>query len=184
MTGGCLSRRCMLDLGLTAAGAIVLPSPGNAASSRMAGPQLGDVFVSVANRRAVLTPDALRAGAAPILAWPMEPAGRLIRDGSRFNQVLLLRLPRTGTAPQSARVIAFSAICPHAGCIVSSWIGSRDVLLCPCHGSEYDPAAGGAVVAGPAPIPLPGLPLRITPETIMVAGPFSAVIGGHTGRTD
>src|SRR4029077_5752061 len=63
--------------------------------------------------------------AAPqLIAWPMEPATGLIRNGSRLNKVLLVRLnPATllGATRERAAdgVVAYSAICPHAGCEVS-----------------------------------------------------------------
>lgn len=42
---------------------------------------------------------------------------------------------------------AFSAVCTHAGCTVGYENG---VIICPCHGGEYDPKTG-AVIAGPPP---------------------------------
>src|SRR5687767_9328834 len=46
----------------------------------------------------------------------------------------------------AAGVRAFSAICTHQGCRVTSV--SDGAVRCPCHGSAFD-AATGAVVAGP-----------------------------------
>lgn len=48
-------------------------------------------------------------------------------------------------------VIAHSAICTHQGCTVGE---SGKQLACPCHGSVFN-AQTGAVVHGPAPLPLP-----------------------------
>ena len=48
-------------------------------------------------------------------------------------------------------VIAHSAICTHQGCTVGD---SGKQLACPCHGSVFN-AQTGAVVHGPAPLPLP-----------------------------
>jgi thiosulfate dehydrogenase [quinone] large subunit len=53
---------------------------------------------------------------------------------------------------------AFVTRCTHAACTVEL---SNGRLVCPCHGAVYDPAANGAVVAGPAPLPLPIIPLQI-----------------------
>ena len=54
--------------------------------------------------------------------------------------------------PQDDTVAAFSATCTHQGCTVA---GVQDgKITCPCHGSVFD-ASTGAVVAGPAPRPLP-----------------------------
>jgi thiosulfate dehydrogenase [quinone] large subunit len=44
--------------------------------------------------------------------------------------------------------VAFDAVCPHAGCTVA-YAQSARLIVCPCHGSEFD-AATGAVLQGPA----------------------------------
>jgi thiosulfate dehydrogenase (quinone) large subunit len=45
--------------------------------------------------------------------------------------------------------VAYDAVCPHAGCTVGYSAGAR-LIVCPCHGSEFDPTTG-AVVSPPAP---------------------------------
>ncbi len=45
--------------------------------------------------------------------------------------------------------VAYDAICPHAGCTVGYSAGAR-LIVCPCHGSEFDPTTGD-VVSPPAP---------------------------------
>lgn len=60
--------------------------------------------------------------------------------------------PATGAADIVIRasdgsLAAFSAVCTHAGCTVGYQSG---VIVCPCHGGEYDPRTG-AVIAGPPP---------------------------------
>jgi cytochrome b6-f complex iron-sulfur subunit len=54
--------------------------------------------------------------------------------------------------------VAYSAICTHQGCTVAYKNGQ---LACPCHGSVFDPADGAAVIAGPAPKPLPEIPVKV-----------------------
>jgi thiosulfate dehydrogenase (quinone) large subunit len=44
--------------------------------------------------------------------------------------------------------VAYDAICPHAGCTVGYSSGAN-LIVCPCHGSEFDPSTG-AVVSPPA----------------------------------
>jgi nitrite reductase/ring-hydroxylating ferredoxin subunit len=51
------------------------------------------------------------------------------------------------TQPKSGEFRAFSAICTHRGCTVSSV--SNGTINCPCHGSKYS-ITNAAVVAGPA----------------------------------
>jgi rieske iron-sulfur protein len=166
-----------MDLGLMAAAAVALPAA--AMPDPTVGPQLGDIFVSISDRAAPLRAEAIRLGAAPVLAWPMDRESGVVRDGARFNQVLLLRI----ATEESNEIVAFTAICPHAGCAVSDWVAQTSHLHCPCHGSEYDPAKNGIVVAGPSPFPLPSLPVKVVEGLVTVAGPFSARLGGHTSRT-
>jgi len=54
--------------------------------------------------------------------------------------------------------VAYSAVCTHQGCTVAYKDGQ---LACPCHGSIFDPANGGAVVNGPAQQPLPEIPVEV-----------------------
>jgi Rieske Fe-S protein len=56
------------------------------------------------------------------------------------------------TRDSGQTVHAFSAICTHQGCPVSSV--TDGAIVCPCHGSRFD-ATTGAVVTGPATRPLP-----------------------------
>ncbi len=44
--------------------------------------------------------------------------------------------------------VAYNAICPHAGCTVG-YSSAAHLIVCPCHGSEFDPNTG-AVVNPPA----------------------------------
>lgn len=44
-----------------------------------------------------------------------------------------------------------NAVCTHLGCVVP-WSAANNKFMCPCHGSQYAP--NGAVVRGPAPLPL------------------------------
>jgi len=58
----------------------------------------------------------------------------------------------------SGDFVAYSAVCTHQGCTVAYQNGQ---LACPCHGSVFDPANGAEVVAGPAPRPLPDIPVEV-----------------------
>lgn len=51
------------------------------------------------------------------------------------------------TQPTEGDVKAFTAICPHQGCLVSEV--KDNVIVCPCHGSLFS-AEDGSVLQGPA----------------------------------
>jgi cytochrome b6-f complex iron-sulfur subunit len=58
----------------------------------------------------------------------------------------------------SGDFVAYSAVCTHQGCTVAYKKGQ---LVCPCHGSLFDPADGAAVITGPAQEPLPEIPVKV-----------------------
>ena len=68
----------------------------------------------------------------------------------------------------NAGVFAYSATCTHQGCTVG-YNPAGKTLDCPCHGSTFDPANGGAVLGGPAPSPLPKYSVAIVGNSIVTA---------------
>ncbi|MCX4968486.1 Rieske (2Fe-2S) protein [Streptomyces sp. NBC_00654] len=70
------------------------------------------------------------------------------------------------TQPVAGDFKAFSAICTHAGCTVSSV--SDGTINCPCHGSRYA-ITDAAVEAGPAPRPLPAERITVSGGIIRTA---------------
>jgi len=70
------------------------------------------------------------------------------------------------TQPKSGTFKAFSAICTHQGCTVSTV--ENGTINCPCHGSQFA-IADGAVVAGPAPKPLPAKSIKVSGGSITAA---------------
>jgi Rieske Fe-S protein len=155
---------------------------------KTARPQVGDRFVFPPGAKAgqPVTPADLPLGGPFVLAYPMEPHTGVVRDGSRLNQVLLLRLdPATLSEETRAHVaegvVAYSAVCTHAGCDVAVWLQEVQRLKCPCHESEFDPRNGAQVVSGPAPRRLPMLPLKIVDGVVTVAGGFTSRVGFQQG---
>jgi thiosulfate dehydrogenase [quinone] large subunit len=50
--------------------------------------------------------------------------------------------------PSQGAFVAYNAVCPHAGCTVGYYGGSK-LIVCPCHGSVFNPT-DGSVESGPA----------------------------------
>ena len=150
-------------------------------------PKAGDLFVKSGDAsRTALAPGDIPLGAPQTLVWPMDPSNGTVRSGSRLNQVILLRLePDTLTAETRARaadgVVAYTSICTHTGCDVDDWQASERLLACQCHFSQFDPRDAAKVVDGPAPRPLPALPLKIVDGKLAVAQPFTAPVAFEKG---
>jgi rieske iron-sulfur protein len=149
-------------------------------------PKPGDLLVKAEEEATPLKPGDIEPGARPIVAWPMDPRSQTVRSGSRFNQLLLVRLdPDKLTAvTRSAAadgVVAYTVVCTHSGCDVDDWLADGQLLSCSCHSSMFDPKDGARVVDGPAPRPLPALPLRVMDGKLVVAGPFTARVGFEPG---
>ena len=147
-------------------------------------PQVGDLLVRAQGDQAgtLIALGDLKIGGPQVLAWAMDPVHKVVRDGSRLNQILLLRLdPSILESQTEARaadgVVAYSAICTHAQCPVTGWLTEKQVLHCPCHQSEYDPRHDATVVAGPAPRALAALPLKAADGKLQVAGLFVGRVG-------
>ncbi|WLA67766.1 ubiquinol-cytochrome c reductase iron-sulfur subunit [Bradyrhizobium diazoefficiens] len=152
-------------------------------------PQKGDVLVFTEGDQEgkLITAADLQAGGPPVHAWPKDPKTSVVRSASRLNEILVIRLDPAELDEQTrARavdgIIAYSAICAHAGCPVTAWVksdvGDKEVLKCMCHNSEYDPRAGAQVVFGPAPRRLAALPLAFAEGSLSVAGNFIGKVGG------
>jgi Rieske Fe-S protein len=93
------------------------------------------------------TSPSVRAG-DPIVDAAFIPAGFAFSFNlaETDKPALLVHLPDESWA-------AYEAVCTHKGCEVGYQLESRR-LGCPCHGSVFNPAQGGAVVQGPAQKPL------------------------------
>ena len=141
-----------------------------------AGPRIGQV----------ISPGDLLAGRPPLLVYPVDPSTHVVRDGSRLNQVLLVRLALDelddDTRTRSADgVVAYSGVCTHTGCDVTLWQAETRRFRCPCHDSEFDPRDRGRVVGGPAPRRLPQLPVKLVDDVIVAGGSFMSRPGFQPG---
>ncbi|MFC8592771.1 Rieske (2Fe-2S) protein [Streptomyces atroolivaceus] len=70
------------------------------------------------------------------------------------------------TQPAAGEFKAFSAVCTHAGCIVSSV--ADGTIDCACHGSRFS-IGDGAVEQGPATRPLPAERITVEGDSIRLA---------------
>jgi ubiquinol-cytochrome c reductase iron-sulfur subunit len=66
-------------------------------------------------------------------------------------------------------IVAYSKICTHVGCPAALYEHTTNHILCPCHQSTFNAAHGAKVIFGPAPRPLPQLPLATNSEGYLVA---------------
>jgi Rieske Fe-S protein len=96
------------------------------------------------------TPEAGQGGHGIVAGVSDIPVG-----GGKIDQDRRLVL----TQPAPGDFKAFSAVCTHQGCLVSTV--QNGIIRCACHGSEFS-AADGSVRSGPATKPLP--PRDITIE--------------------
>ena len=127
-----ISRRNALLAGAASAGALALAACGSGGSGAA-----GQTPTAAADSTLVAL-DSITVGEAVSAKLP---------DGSH---VIVAR-------PTAATAACFSAVCTHAGCTVKP---AGKQLHCPCHGSVYN-AATGAVISGPAPSPLPAVPVHV-----------------------
>ena len=146
-------------------------------------PKEGDMFVRMTDSTLTpITAEEFAIDAAQTIAWPFDPGERIVRNGSRLNQVLLLKLDpeklsRETKARSANGVVAYTAICTHSGCEVDQWLSDQQLLYCPCHDSKFDPKDGAKVVDGPAPRVLAALALSVVDGKLVVAKPFTSRVG-------
>ncbi|GGL69778.1 QcrA and Rieske domain-containing protein [Halocalculus aciditolerans] len=129
--------------------------------------------------------DAIEEGSGEMLTvFPEQEGGGALVTGK--TTTLLLRFSEgdfqepTNTDGTVQGYVAYSGVCTHAGCSVSQRSGPNNRNLhCPCHQSEFNPLQGCKVTGGPAPRPLPQLPIGFTEDgsLIMATGPFEGPIG-------
>jgi len=124
-------------------------------------PKKGDLLVVSEGERvgAVIAPDDVKVGEPPLHAWPKDPKTSVVRNGSRLNEILVIRLD-PGELDEETRsrsadgIVAYSVICTHAGFPVSEWVkagrrqGHSEMSLSQL---RVQPRESAQVVFGPAP---------------------------------
>lgn len=70
------------------------------------------------------------------------------------------------TQPTDGSIKAFTAVCPHQGCLVSEVVENE--IICPCHDSRFS-AIDGAVIQGPATEGLAAASVVVQGDSIVLA---------------
>ncbi len=65
--------------------------------------------------------------------------------------------------------VAYSKVCTHLGCPVGLYEQELELLVCPCHQSMFNVRNGAVPQFGPAPRPLPQLPLGYDSDGNLIA---------------
>jgi Rieske Fe-S protein len=164
---GSASRRSMLAgvglLGL--AGAVTACSAGSSSSST---PAAGTAPTAAGTTPAAAAPSSAAASSAAASGAPASAAADALTETSAIpvGSGKIFAGPKVVvTQPTAGQYKAFSAICTHLGCTVSQV--SNGTIDCPCHGSQYN-ITTGAVVAGPAPQPLPAKQIKVSGGSIFL----------------
>ncbi|HEX4435119.1 MAG TPA: Rieske (2Fe-2S) protein, partial [Acidimicrobiales bacterium] len=129
----------------------VAMSPGRSSGTTTPGtsPSTTTPAAPVAPSTSTTEPAGARIGLASDI--PLGGAGSFT-DPKSGDPALVLQLQR-------GQFVAFDAVCPHAGCTVG-YSAADHLIVCPCHGSEFDPSTG-AVLRSPAPHGLTPIPVVV-----------------------
>lgn len=114
--------------------------------------------------RPVMVGDIAVGGIATVYPMGFENTD----TGQAVDQTVLIRLTTSNFTTRPGReswgpagYVAYSKLCTHLGCPVGLYEQQLELLVCPCHQSMFNVANGGEPNFGPAPRPLPQLPLYV-----------------------
>jgi ubiquinol-cytochrome c reductase iron-sulfur subunit len=147
----------------------------------------GSLLVDSSNRP--IAKDTLLSGGI----MSVFPRGNINTDNGQATDVtVLIRVGDTDLITQKGRetwapdgYVAYSKLCTHLGCPVGLYERELELLVCPCHQSMFNVRNGAVPQFGPAPRPLPQLPLMWNQDGHLVAqaGYDQAVGPGFFERT-
>ncbi len=117
---------------------------------------------------------------APIIGYLWPPERRTSKVGGQVRVASLVELQAAGgvvvpaenqpivlTYSERGSVQAFSAICPHLGCVVQ-WHSAGGYIECPCHDGRFN-GQTGAVISGPPPASLPSHEVTIDGDDVYIS---------------
>jgi ubiquinol-cytochrome c reductase iron-sulfur subunit len=171
--GGVLGRRKMLagtaGLGLAAFGVVaafpLIRSMGPLPQKTLDGTnwRKGTYLVD-STGRAVRVDDMAVGGIVTVYPYGLQNTD----EGQAVDQTVLIRLSTENFTTRPGRetwgpsgYVAYSKLCTHLGCPVGLYEQQLEQLVCPCHQSMFDVTNGCEPDFGPAPRPLPQLPLYV-----------------------
>ncbi|HTU37371.1 MAG TPA: Rieske 2Fe-2S domain-containing protein [Acidimicrobiales bacterium] len=113
------------------------------------------------------------------------PQPQITDEGQAVDQTILIRLSDENFVTQPGRetwapagYVAYSKLCTHLGCPVGLYEQELELLVCPCHQSMFNVRNGAVPQFGPAPRPLPQLPLMFNDDGFLVAqAPYDQPVG-------
>ena len=114
--------------------------------------------------------NGLKPGAEVAFEYPDENAPSVL---------LRLRGPVSGGIGPGKDIVAYSSLCTHKGCPLN-FLAERQMLVCPCHWSSFDPAKKGRLVIGQASQSLPRIKLEISNGMVRAVGLDGLIYGRHT----
>lgn len=149
-------------VGVSVAGASVISACGGGSGSSGSASSTASSSDSASGSESTSS-DASSSSASDTATQEASGGGRAIARASEVAPGSATKFKDSGTPAllvhlDSGEFAAYSAICTHQQCTVAYRGGQ---LACPCHGSIYDPANGAQVVSGPAPRPLPEIPVEV-----------------------
>jgi quinol---cytochrome c reductase iron-sulfur subunit len=109
-----------------------------------------------------------------------------------MDQTVLIRVQDTDLVTEQGRetwapagYVAYSKMCTHLGCPVGLYEQELELLVCPCHQSMFNVRNGAVPQFGPAPRPLPQLPLMFNEDGYLASqGGYDQAVGpGFWERT-
>ena len=122
----------------------------------------GSVVAACGSRDTAGGDPAAAASAAPPPAGAVAAISAVPVGGGYVNTDIAVVV----TQPDAGSYRAFTAVCPHQGCLVSRVVDNE--IICPCHNSRFS-AVDGAVVSGPAQEGLAAARVAIDGDAIILA---------------
>jgi cytochrome b6-f complex iron-sulfur subunit len=105
------------------------------------------------------TPAAAPGAGTPLVKLAEVPVGGSVEVKVNGKPVIV-------SQPEKDTAVAFSAVCPHKFVTV---VVSGKELLCPAHGSTFDPATGKNLKGPAKGVPLPTLPIKVVDGEVVQA---------------